>query len=94
MKLIHSELVNKIAQNTRKEPAEVDLIMDALRFSVRDALQKEGDIAYIKGIGSFSLVLRKGKVDMLTGEERMTSDKLVIQFKPSKGLSTWIMEEG
>ncbi len=93
MKLNNSALVEKIAQNSRFDVKDTGVFMKALRFSVIDSLQKEGDVVYLQGIGKFTLVLRKGKKDMLTGVERMTKDKLVIQFTPAEGLEIWNIEE-
>ncbi len=89
MKVNHSALVEKVAQNSRFESNDVAHMMKALQFSILDALQTQGDIVYLQGIGKFELVLRKGKMDNLTGVPRMTRDKLTVQFSPSKGLETW-----
>ena len=93
MKLNHSALVEKVAQNSRFENGDVAHMMKALKFSILDALQVQGDIVYLQGIGKFELVLRKGKKDHLTGVPRMTRDKLTVQFTPSKGLETWNIED-
>ena len=93
MKLNHSALVEKVAQNSRFDKKDTSLFMKALRFSVIDALQKKGDVVYLQGIGKFTLILRKGKVDMLTGVKRKTKDKLVIQFTPAEGLEIWDTQE-
>ena len=93
MKLNHSALVEKIAQNSRFESSEVSHFMKALQFSILDALEKRGDVVYLKGIGKFTLSLRKGKIDTLTGVKRKTEDKLVVQFTQSGGMKTWNLDE-
>ena len=93
MKLNHSELVKKIAQNSRFEVKDTSLFMKALKFSVVDDLKKEGDVVYLQGIGKFTVILRKGKKDKLNGKERKTKNKLVIVFKPAKGLVLWNIDD-
>lgn len=89
MKLTHRELVKKIAQNSRLSEDTVNKVLKALHFSITDAIEKEGDVVYLQNIGSFTLKRRKGKVDTLTGEPRITDDKMYISFKPSRGLKIW-----
>ncbi len=89
MKLPHSELVKKIAQNARMSESDTDRFLKALHFSITDAIEKEGDVVYLQNIGSFTLKRRKGKVDRLSGKEIKRDDKMFISFKPSKGLKIW-----
>jgi len=89
MKLPHSELVKKIAQNARMSESDTDRFLKALQFSITDAIQEEGDIVYIQNIGSFTLKRRAGKIDKLSGSAVKRDDKMFISFKPSKGLTIW-----
>ena len=89
MKLTHCELIKKIAQNTRAPEEEVATFMKALQFAIVDAVENEGDSAYIKNIGKFEMKNRKGKVDKLSGKEIKRNDKLYISFTPSRGLTSW-----
>ena len=89
MKLTHCELVRKVAQNTRMSEKEIDTFMKALQFAIVDAVEEEGDSAYIKNIGKFEMKKRKGKVDKLSGIAIKRDDKLYISFTPSKGLTSW-----
>ena len=89
MKLTHRELVKKVAQNARLEVEIVSKVLKALHFAITDAIEKEGDVVYIQNIGSFTLKKRKGKYDILSGEPRITEDKMYISFKPSRGLKIW-----
>ncbi len=89
MKLPHSELVKKVAQNARMSEEDTDRFLKALHFSITDAIETEGDVVYLQNIGSFTLRRRKGKKDMLSGIEIQRGDKMYISFKPSKGLKIW-----
>lgn len=89
MKLPHSELVKKIAQNARMSEKDTDTFLKALHFAITDAIEDEGDVVYLQNIGSFTLKRRKGKTDMLSGELKKRDDKMYISFKPSKGLKIW-----
>jgi len=89
MKLTHRELVKKIAQNTRMPEDTIDTFMKALQFAIVDAVENEGDCAYIKNIGKFEMKKRRGKVDKLSGAPIKREDKLYISFTPSKGLTSW-----
>jgi len=89
LKLPHSELVKKIAQNARMSERDTATFLKALHFAITDAIEKEGDTVYLQNIGSFTLKRRKGKKDKLSGEEIQREDKLYIAFKPSKGLKIW-----
>ena len=75
MKLPHSELVKKIAQNARMSEDDTDRFLKALQFSIVDAIEKEGDKVYIQNIGSFTLKRRAGKIDKLSGAEKQREDK-------------------
>ena len=89
MKLQHSELVKKVAQNARMSEKDTDTFLKALHFSITDAIEKEDDVVYIQNIGSFKLKRRKGKIDKLSGSNIKREDKMYIAFKPSKGLKIW-----
>jgi nucleoid DNA-binding protein len=89
MKLTHCELVKKVAQNTRMTEKDVDTFMKALQFAIVDAVEEEGDSAYIKNIGKFEMKKRRGKVDALSGKRIKRDDKLYISFTPSRGLTSW-----
>lgn len=89
MKLTHHELIKKIAQNTRTTEKEVGIFMQALQFSIVDAVDKEGDAVYIKNIGKFEMKKRKGKIDKLSGIPIKRDDKMYISFTPSQGLTSW-----
>ena len=89
MKLPHSELVKKVAQNARMSELATDKFLKALHFAITDAITEEGDIVYLQNIGSFTLKRRSGKVDKLSGVEIKRDDKMYISFKPSKGLRIW-----
>ena len=89
MKLPHSELVKKVAQNARMSESDTDRFLKALQFSITDAIEKEGDTVYLQNIGSFTLKRRIGKTDELSGKPMKREDKMFIAFKPSKGLKIW-----
>lgn len=89
MKLPHSELVKKVAQNARMSESDTDRFLKALQFSITDAIETEGDTVYIQNIGSFTLRRRVGKIDRLSGKPIKRDDKMFISFKPSKGLKIW-----
>jgi nucleoid DNA-binding protein len=89
MKLTHCELVKKVAQNTRMPEKDIDTFMKALQFAIVDAVEEEGDSAYIKNIGKFEMKKRRGKVDKLSGKPVKREDKMYISFTPSKGLTSW-----
>lgn len=89
MKLPHSELVKKIAQNARMSEKDTAVFLKALHFAITDAIEEEGDTVYLQNIGSFTLKRRRGKVDKLSGREIKRDDKMYIAFKPSKGLKIW-----
>ena len=89
MKLTHCELVKKIAQNTRASEKDIDMFMKALQFAIVDAVESEGDCAYIKNIGKFEMKKRRGKIDKLFGKPIKREDKMYISFTPSKGLTSW-----
>lgn len=89
MKLTHRELIRKVAQNTRATEKEISVFMQALQFAIVDAVEKEGDCVYIKNIGKFEMKTRRGKMDKLSGEPVVRSDKQYISFSPSKGLTSW-----
>ena len=89
MKLTHRELTKKVAQNARMSERDADIFMKALQFAIVDAVETEGDCAYIKNIGKFEMKLRKGKVDKLRGHPIQREDKLYIAFTPSEGLTSW-----
>jgi len=89
MKLPHSELVKKVAQNARMSESETDRFLKALHFAITDAIETDGDTVYLQNIGSFTLKRRKGKVDKLSGKSIKREDKMFIAFKPSKGLKIW-----
>ncbi len=89
MKLTHRELVKKVAQNARMSEKDTSVFIKALQFAIVDAVDEEGDCAYIKNIGKFEMKLRKGKIDKLTGVPIKREDKLYISFTPSEGLTSW-----
>ncbi len=89
MKLTHRELIKKVAQNTRTSEHDVGIFMNALQFAIVDAIEEEGDCAYVKNIGKFEMKKRKGKIDNLTGKKILREDKLYISFSPSEGLTSW-----
>jgi len=87
-KVRHEELAVKISQNTRLSKKDTMLMLQALPFALIDSLEIEGDKVHMDSLGTFTVTLRKGKVDnlkIINGERVKTKrrDKLFIKFSPS-----------
>ena len=82
-KTVHDAIISKLSQNMRITKKEAKRFVQALIFSIVDELEIEGDQVYIAGMGTFTVVKIKGKVDELSGKRIKREDKIKIGFTPS-----------
>jgi len=82
-KTVHEGIISKLSQNLRITKKEAKTFVQAFIFSITDELEIEGDQVYIAGMGTFTVVRIKGKVDELSGKRIKRDDKIKIGFTPS-----------
>ena len=81
-----TELIKKVAKETRKDPKEVSIIVDSFFQELSQTL-RENEVS-IKDFGSFKKAIkpaRKGR-NPATGELIEIPEKEIIRFKPSKNI--------